>query len=239
MIIALANQKGGVAKTHTAAALACGLNRSGKKTLAVDIDPQGSLSYLLGAEPDAPGLPELLQGKATQAAAIQHTEQADIISANSMLVAIEKDMKADALRQILRPIKKYKHVVIDTGPGLSKLLIAGLTAAELVIIPAKANAGSLQGIIETYNTLAALPGKRRCAVLFTAIHGRQTNAEQSFIEAIRKTCESLGVPVLNTIIGYGEAAITSGEAYRECILQYDPKSKPALDYMALLSELQL
>ena len=77
MIITVANQKGGVSKTTTCAALACALHNAGKRVLAVDMDPQCSLSFILGADTNAPGVLDLLQGGSLPEL-VQHTEQCDI-----------------------------------------------------------------------------------------------------------------------------------------------------------------
>lgn len=238
MIITIANQKGGVAKTHTAAAIASALHAAGKKALAVDADPQGSLSYLLGADLNAHNLRDIIQGTVKTADAIQHTEQADIIAGNKRLSA--DNVQPDALRKILRPLK-YDCIIVDTGPGMSALMLAALAAADLVIIPVKANAGSLAGITDTAGTLATVQGRKKsgCAVLLTQIHARQATAERAFIDAIRQSCESLGLPVYNTAIRYAEAPITSGEAFRQSVIAYDKKSKPAKDYASLLEEMNL
>lgn len=236
MIITIANQKGGVSKTHTAAAIACALRESGKKVLAIDADPQGSLSFLLGADTTAPGLLEAIQGEATPAEAIQHTTQADIMAASKLLAA--ETAPAD-LREILRRLR-YDFIVIDTGPGLSGLMLAAMKAADLVIIPAKANAGSLQGIKDTADSLAEIRQRKAgCAVLFTQIHTRPTTAEKAFLEAIQNTCEARSLPVLETVIRYAEAPITSGESFRESIITYDKNSKPAQDYFRALHEMKL
>lgn len=239
MKITIANQKGGVSKSTTAAALACALHKAGKKTLAIDADPQASLSYLLGADPNAPGLLDAIRGTVKPADAIQQTEQADIMAGNNLLAVMQEEIRAETLREILQGLKKYRYIIIDTGPGLNRLLLSALAAADKIIIPAKANAGSLQGIIDTYNTAVTVKKKGACAVLMTQTHTRQTNAERAFSEAIRETCAELALPVLDTAIRYAEAPITSGEAFRESIVQYDPKSKPAQDYFRLLEEMKL
>lgn len=79
MIYAVAFQKGGTGKTSTAAAIAAGATFRGKKALAIDLDPQGNLTFAMGGTPAAPGAYELITQRAQIAETIQHTEQGDII----------------------------------------------------------------------------------------------------------------------------------------------------------------
>lgn len=241
MIIALANQKGGVSKTTTAAALASGLHGSGKKVLAIDADPQCSLSFVLGADTAGRGLLDLLQGQATFEEVVQNTEQADIIPGSKRLAAAQAKIRPATLREILaRNGKRYQHIIIDTGPGLQNALIFSLLAADLVIIPAIADAGSLMGLRDLAETIRATRTAEpvKMGVLITQANTRKTNAEKAIEEALRTTCKELRVPLFKTQIRRADA-VRAAAGFRESIITYDPKSKPAADYMALLHELKL
>ena len=86
MIITISNQKGGVAKTTTSAALAAGLKLKGCNVLAIDLDPQGNLSDNVGADNrEKPTVYELLKNQVSIQEVIQHTNQFDIIPSNIML----------------------------------------------------------------------------------------------------------------------------------------------------------
>lgn len=243
MIIAIANQKGGVSKTTTAAALACALRESGKKVLAIDADPQGSLSFILGADMNAPGLLEVLQGEINLADAVQHTEQADILPGSVRFATAAAKLQADALKKALAPYRnKYRYFVIDSGPGISGALMQALIAADTVIIPTIADAGSLLGLRNMRDTIRTAESfgdtKKKCCALITQANSRKTNAEKAIEEAMRTTCAELGIPVYRTQIRKADA-VRASAGFRESIITYDPKSKPAADYMTLLHEMKL
>ena len=109
MIIAVANQKGGQGKTTTAQALATGATRLGRKVLAVDLDPQGNLSFTMTADTTGAGAYDLITGAMPAGALVQHTPQGDIIAANRELVHADtnfttEDERTVALRVALRPL---------------------------------------------------------------------------------------------------------------------------------------
>lgn len=243
MIITVANQRGGVAKTTTAAALACALRESNKRVLAVDADPQCSLSFVLGANTNGPGLLEVLQGKADLAETIQHTEQADIVPGSKRLAAAAAKIPPEALKRALAACwRKYRYIIIDTGPGLSNLLLQALIAADRVIIPVTADAASLLGLRDMVETVREAERQGTFAkdihALITQANSRKTNAEKAIEEALRQTCEDLGVPLYRQQIRKADA-VRAAAGFRESIITYDPQSKPAQDYMALLHEMKL
>lgn len=243
MIIAIANQKGGVSKTTTAAALACALRESGKKVLAIDADPQGSLSFLLGANMNAPGLREVLLGEMDLLDAVQHTEQADILAGSIRLAADAGTIRPETLREILAPhLRKYRYIIIDTGPGLSNLLLQAIIAADTVIIPTTAEAGGLLGLRNLRDTILTAEnlgaGKKKVNALITQSNTRKTNAERAIEDAMRQTCEELGIHLYRQQIRKADA-VRASEIFRENIIKYDPNSKPAQDYKNLLQEMKL
>ena len=243
MIIAIANQKGGVAKTTSCAALACGLRESGKSVLAVDADPQGSLSFVLGADMNKPGLLEVLQQEADLLDVVQHTEQCDIVPGNKRLASAAGRIQPEALRDALATVRrKYNHIIIDTGPGLSGALMQALIAADLVIIPVLADAGSLLGLRDLRDTIHEAArygsGKKEIRALITQANGRKTNAEKAIEEALRTTCAGLGIPLYRTEIRKADA-VRAAAGFRESIITYDRKAKPSKDYLELIQEMKL
>lgn len=247
MIIAVANQRGGVGKTTTAAAITCGLRQANKRVLAIDADPQCSLSFILGADTSGPGLLEFLQGNAPAEKPldriIQHTEQADIIPGSKRLAAAAGKIKPDTLRLHLQLLsRKYRYFIIDTGPGLSGSMLQALIAADIVIIPVTADAASLLGLRDMVETVreAERQGtfEKDIHALITQANSRKTNAEKAIEEALRQTCTELGVPLYRQQIRKADA-VRAAAGFRESIITYDPNSKPAQDYIALLHEMKL
>ena len=144
-ILAIANVKGGVGKTTTAVNLSASLAERGRKVLAVDLDPQSSLTVSLGFDPDQVKrtiLDLLDQDAEAVRAAIQITpEDWDIIPSNSALRGLERELESEAKRiyavgSVLQKIRKrYDYILVDCPANAGILTGAALAAADQVVIP--------------------------------------------------------------------------------------------------------
>src|SRR3989337_749767 len=141
-VIAFANQKGGVAKTTTTLAMGAALTEMGLRVLAVDLDPQGALSYSMGVEPDL--MEETINDVLVRRIPIEKvviTRECDLVPSNIDLAGAEAVLLAKtgreyALERALRDaLDDYDYVLIDCPPSLGILTINGLTAANGVVIP--------------------------------------------------------------------------------------------------------
>ena len=241
MIISLANQKGGTGKSTSAAAIASALRASGKKVLCIDAAPQRNLSNILRVSTTAPGIVELLQGTPAENL-IQHPGEVDII-AGSVRLAGMSDISPQALERCIAPVeKKYQYIVIDTDCALNAFLLMGIFASNMVLIPMLADIGSLLGINDLWNTVTTARNLgadiKVAGAFFTQSNSRKTKAEKVMEDAIRKVCAGQGIPVYKTQIRRADA-VRAAAAYGESIVAYDPASKPAMDYIDLLREIQL
>ena len=246
MIIAVCNQKGGVGKTATAQAIATGAAFSGLKSLAIDLDAQGNLSFSMGGNSADKGVFELLTGKATPAQVIQHTEQGDIITASADLSAADSTFRGTergtALKDAIRPIKKkYDVITIDCPPSLNTLLINALVAADLVIVPLTADMYAVQGLYNLKQTIEWAQQHNKSlkigGILFTR-HNTRTIIGRDLTDLIEEKCQDFGMPVYKTRIRDG-VAIREAQTYRMSIFEYAPRAKVTQDYKLLLEEIGL
>lgn len=165
MIIALVNQKGGVAKTTSTICLG-GILAETALCLVVDLDPQGNLTTGLGlnledSEDDQPTIYEVLKEQATAEQAIVRTKltqldllPADILLANGEPELISKVGSSYILSERLAPIKsKYAHILIDCPPSLGLLTVNALTCADAVLIPVQCQFFALKGLASLLDTI--------------------------------------------------------------------------------------
>ena len=246
MIIAVCNQKGGQGKTTTAQAIATGAAQIGRKSLAIDFDPQGNLTFSMGGNGADVGAYELRTGKTTPGQTIQRTRQGDLIAASSSLALADTtftgEARINALKTALKPIKKkYDVITIDCPPTLNTLLINALTAADMVIIPLTADIYALQGLYQLKQSIEAAqklnPGLQIGGVVFTR-HSTRTILSRDLTDVISDKCRELDIPVYKTVIREG-VAVREAQTQRESLFTYAPKSKPAKDYMQLIKEINL
>ena len=240
--IAVAMQKGGQAKTTTAAALIAGAACRGKNVLGIDFDAQQSLSFSLGADTSKPGIFELMTGHAEAKAVIQHTPQGSIIPGSLSLATLDKESSSLLLKKTLAGIKGYDLAVIDCPPGLGALLLNSLIAATDVLIPLQADILSLQGLTQLNHTIKQLqatlnPALKVCGVVITRYNGRSILSKE-MADAIKARCEEMKLPYIEQPIREG-IAVREAQARRQSIFEYAPKSKPAQDYLSLLDYIQL
>lgn len=236
-IFTIANQKGGSGKSTTAAALAQAAAETGHRTLAIDLDPQGNLSFFLAADTDRPGAFEMLEG---QPAAIQHTPAGlDVIAASWNLQTVSSSRgSARRLRAALDPIAEgYDLVFIDTPPTAGELQYNALMASTDLIIPLQADIGGLQGLYQMRDTAQQIqqsnPDLQITGVVLTRQGGRSTLARQ-MTEAIKARAAEMGIPFLTAI--REAVAIREAQTLQRSLYEYAPTSKPAADYMELLQQ---
>lgn len=163
-IFAIANQKGGVAKTTTTMNLADALTHLGKRVLMIDADPQGTLSTNLGYDIEEltrqnKSLAHCFSGDVMVSDAVIGSHPAIIVS-SELLNVVDDHLEDDftQLRDIVTNISHdYDFVLVDCGPGLSKVMRNALGCADFVLIPVKTDKSSTDGIerlIATINRLA-------------------------------------------------------------------------------------
>lgn len=244
--ITVANQKGGVGKSTTAAALISGLSLKGFRTLAIDLDAQRNLSLTAGANTAGQAtMLGVMLGEIPARDALQHTGSMDILAANKALSGADAFIvdtgKEYRLREAIAPLQDaYDYIIIDTPPALGILTINALTACDSVLIPAQADVYSLQGIEQLVETMQPVqkycnPALRIEGILLTRFTQRSVLSRE-VVELMEQLAAKIDTKVFRTkireAVGIKEAQIS-----RQSIFAYAPKSKVADDYRALIDEL--
>lgn len=243
--IVLTNQKGGVGKTTTTGALAVGLSKKGEKVLAIDMDPQGNLGFSLGIDIDEGyTVYDVMANRVPVLKAIQNSDACDLLSSNILLsqaeLAFQGQNRELLLKKALDPVMGYyDFIVIDTPPALNILTLNGYALADHLIIPMSSEILSLVGLVQLQETVEAVkasvnPSLNVLGILLTKFN-RFTNLSKDVLEmaeTIAEQCESV---VFDAKI---RASVAAGEApaHGMCILDYAPKSNPALDYQEFIDE---
>jgi chromosome partitioning protein len=242
-IIAVANQKGGVAKTTSVAALAAALGERGRSVLAVDLDPQACLTFSLGFDPDEvdPTLHDVLAGRCGLDDAVLSVEDEafDLVPSNIDLAGAEAYLltrtgREYALHQALAGMERsYQLVLLDCPPSLGVLTINALTAADEVVIPLQCETLSLRGVgqlLSTIDDVRRLTNKRlKVFGLLPTMFDSRTNHAREVLAAVgsRYRLRVLHPPV--------NKSVRFAEAPREgrSILRFSPSHPGAEAYRAL------
>lgn len=204
--IAVANQKGGVAKTTTVASLGAALAELGQRVLLVDLDPQACLTFSLGLDPETLELSvhDVLLGRIPAAMAVHKTEDgpallpATIDLAGSEALLLTRTGREFALKTALEDLlDSYDVVLLDCPPSLGVLTINALTAADEVVVPLQCETLSHRGVgqlLDTVHDVQRLTNRRLrvLGVLPTMYDGRTTHAR----EVLADVSTRYGLPVL-------------------------------------------
>ncbi len=214
MTLALANQKGGVAKTTSVASIGAALAEQGARVLLVDLDPQGSLTFSLGIDPEDLDLTvaEVLLGKAPAVEAIVTTDEGlDLLPANVSLAVAEENLVSRTGREqrlkvaLAKVADDYDWILLDCPPALGVLTIGALSAADQVLIPLQAETLSHRGVGQLLDTIHDVrqfinPDLQIRGVLATMYDGRTAHA-RNVLAAISETYDLtvLQPPIPKTI----------------------------------------
>ena len=242
--IAVVNQKGGVGKTTVAHMLWTGLARQGKKTLAVDLDAQGNFTFWANTEPGK-GTWEVLTKAIDAKDAILTTPQGHLIASSPALAGADITLvnvgKEYALKEALEAVSgAYDVVIIDTPPALGILTVNGLVASDLVVIPALAEAFSLQGIGQLAATIDPVrrycnPSLKIAGILLTRYSSRTVLA-RSIADMAQTMAGKLGTRVFKTWIRDG-VAVREAQMQRVSLFDYAPKAPVTVDCQNFIKEL--
>jgi len=247
LIIAIANQKGGVGKTTTAINLSASLAVAEKSCLLVDCDPQGNATTGLGVDRSdlEKGLYEWILGSVVGEEVILSTEVPGLflIGATMDLIGAEVEMVSVAereyqIRKKVLPLKnRFDYVFLDCPPSLGFLTVNALTAADAVLVPLQCEYYALEGLSQLLQTVRAVkrglnPSLELAGILLT-MHDSRNNLSLQVADEIRGHFKEA---VFHTIIPRN-VRLSEAPSYGKPALLYDIKSTGAQSYLALAREL--
>jgi chromosome partitioning protein len=245
MIIAIANQKGGVGKTTTAINLSAALAHKGVRTLIVDLDPQAntSMSFLDIRDVERSMFEVLVENVPLPDVIVPTSiENLDVAPARISLAKTESALVGEfdapfrMKDRLATVIEKYEFIIIDTPPTLGLITVNAMVAATHLLIPIQSSYFALEGtddLLETVEKIKARanPDLQLLGVLIT-LHDRRTLLARDIQDQIARVFEN---KVFSTVISRS-VRLEESPAYRASIFEHAPTSSGATEYYALCEE---
>jgi len=244
-IIAITNQKGGVGKTTTSVNLSACMAEAGKRTLIVDIDPQGNATSGLGASEFAHTIYEVLLGSADAADAVVDTGfdglkliPSGIALAGAEIELVGLDEREGLLKAALSGIRSaFDYIFVDCPPSLGLLTLNALTAADSVLVPIQCEYYALEGVGQLMNTVKLVRKRLNPALAVEGIvltmFDARTNLGAQVVSEVRKhfSKEAFEAVIPRNV------RLSEAPSYGIPIHRYDARCNGTAAYRALAGEL--
>lgn len=248
-IISISNIKGGVAKTTTAATLASGLNKRGKKVLMIDSDPQMNLTMCFLDEPEE-GSPSLYtlydKGASIDNLKISIKNGLDLILGDFELCSADMEFfkKAGSLKLLSKAVKaikeNYDYIILDTPPNLGFLSLNAFMISDYIVTPMAADSFSLRAVRLLKKTLDEVSDEAEknipvAGILLTRYTDR-TNVAKLLEDSVITAAELLNTSVFESRIRQA-TVVQESQIIKMDLFEYAPKAPVTKDYDAFIDEL--
>jgi len=248
LIIAIANQKGGVGKTTTALNVSAALAFMGKNTLLVDTDPQANstISFVKDPYNYERTLYDVLSnsnGNLKEIIVKSTIPGLDVAISRISMAKLEPALLGDIdghyrMKDALGRIKsKYEFIIIDTAPTLGLITLNSLVAADTVLIPIQSSYLCLEGtddLLETIEKVKKVANKKLSVLgVLITLHDKRTNISKDVVERIKSV---FGKKVFSTVISKS-VKLEESPAYKESIFTFAPSSVGAKQYKMVVEEI--
>jgi len=241
-VISIVNQKGGTGKTTTTINLGSALAKLGKKVLLLDLDPQGNLSYSLGLSEVKHSMANVFEGKKTLKDIIVKKDGLHIAPGSGDLVDIEISLvnlphRESFLKEKIASLKgEYDYILIDSPPSLSLLTLNSLNAANEVLIPLQLEVLTMQGLGQILGTVqqvkTTMNPKLKVKGIAFVMYDKRRKLSHEVYEYIKENVEE---NIFKTFIR-SNVKIAEAPSFGKSVIDYDPSSYGASDYMSLAKE---
>ncbi len=245
-IFSISNQKGGVGKTTTTGAIAAAFTKKGYRVLAIDLDPQGNLTFSINGDSEmSASIYDVLTGEVKPQHAIQHVGVCDLMSSSILLSGIELDFTESGreflLRDAIEPIKTYyDYIFIDTPPNLGILTVNAFSASDYIIVPVVSDIFSLQGLAQLHESVQHVkdyvnPKLEFAGILLTRFNSR-TVLGREILGTAEMIANSLEIPLFKTKIR-SSIVVCEAQSAQISVLKYSRSNSAAKDYIHFVDEL--